>query len=660
MQGPIAHAWRRGGVAVMTGLLAVAGLALSAGPAAGFGTSTPQAGPPTISAGGYMTCGIRPSDSNAVCWGNNVSEGPNQSNPPAGVAFTAVSAGYNYGCGIKPDQTLACWGGNASLVGVSYTPPAGTFTHVVAGVNVACGLRTDATIACWGNDAFLQVSGAPAGTFTQLAMGSRYACAFDAGTITCWGDNTYGQKNTPVPPVGLTYTQITTGNFDTCAILSDGTVDCWGRNAFGQNTVPAGTFTKINAGFANVCGLRPDQTITCWGRNLEGENIVPPGTYTDVTVGTFHVCAMRTDNVPVCWGNNAGGRVRPVINMPTTNGTGNPPPPIVVGTPYSYQIATSFVAPAYAWSVVKGSLPPGITLTPGGLLSGTATGSGRYNFTVRASNGYAPTITRTFTTNGPVVFQQSTGTWSVQGGATVSWGTSGDIGVPGDYNGDSLTDFAVFRPSTGTWYVNSGPTVQWGTNGDIPVPADYNGDGVTDIAVFRPSTGIWYVLGGTTVEFGTSGDTPVPGDYDGDGDSDVAVFRPSTGVWYVLTGVAPTNNTAYSTPLALPGVLAWGTAGDIAVPGDYDHNGLTDVAVYRPSTGVWYIRGAIPDFNFGPNQTINWGAPGDIPVPSDYDGDNNTDVAVFRPSTGEWLVRNGLATIWGGGSDTPVPGYYFP
>ncbi|MCP4215382.1 MAG: hypothetical protein GY765_12040 [bacterium] len=60
-------------------------------------------------------------------------------------------------------------------------------------------------------------------------------------------------------------------------------------------------------------------------------------------------------------------------------------------------------------------------------------------------------------------------------------------------------DMAVFRPSTGRWCVLGQPSVAWGTSGDIPVPADYDGDGDADMVIFRPSTGLWAVLGGTSV-----------------------------------------------------------------------------------------------------------------------------------------------------------------
>jgi hypothetical protein len=79
---------------------------------------------------------------------------------------------------------------------------------------------------------------------------------------------------------------------------------------------------------------------------------------------------------------------------------------------------------------------------------------------------------------------------------------------------------------------------------------------------------------------------------------------------------------------------------------DFDGDGDTDRAVFRPSSGQWFVRGVA---------TVGWGTSGDIPVPGDYDGDGDTDIAVFRPSTGQWFVQ-GLPTVaWGVTGDIPLP-----
>jgi hypothetical protein len=117
---------------------------------------------------------------------------------------------------------------------------------------------------------------------------------------------------------------------------------------------------------------------------------------------------------------------------------------------------------------------------------------------------------------------------------------------------------------------------------------------------------------------------PVMGDYDGDGRDDIAVFRPSTGVWIIRR--SNTNDIIG---------YQFGVSTDKVVPADYDGDGKTDIAVYRPSEGRWYIA------NSGGNPAhsiYQFGAADDIPVPGDHDGDGRADIAVFRPSDGTWWI----------------------
>jgi hypothetical protein len=241
---------------------------------------------------------------------------------------------------------------------------------------------------------------------------------------------------------------------------------------------------------------------------------------------------------------------------------------------------------------------------------------------------------------------------------------------PSDFDLDSRSDISVVRPNgdgTGqlVWHIlnSSGGvgTQVFGSDTDTIVPGDYDGNLSTEIAVFRPDDNgaglgqqsAWYISKGSAqnfdrIEWGLNGDIPVPGDYDGDKKTDVAVFRPSDTTWYIR--------------LSSTGALRaqqWGQATDKPVVGDYDGDGKADVAVWRPTDGTWYILRSFTNSLAGPV----WGQAGDRPVQGDYDQDGKTDLAVFRAANATWYIQRSFDAVvyapqWGATTDTPVPADY--
>ena len=80
-----------------------------------------------------------------------------------------------------------------------------------------------------------------------VTAGLSHTCALNtAGSVLCWGDNTYGQlgngtrtlgTSNPYPRSvsGLTDAKaVAAGDTHTCALTTDGWVMCWGSNAYGQ------------------------------------------------------------------------------------------------------------------------------------------------------------------------------------------------------------------------------------------------------------------------------------------------------------------------------------------------------------------------------------------------------------------------------------------
>jgi hypothetical protein len=386
------------------------------------------------------------------------------------------------------------------------------------------------------------------------------------------------------------------------------------------------------------------QSVTAtWDPRPPSENVTSYGVCIGSSPGS---CNIQTASVP---GNQAAFRFVPAggvmhyVSIRAINASGAGPYSAPVGFSIpGFQPSNQATAVGSAVTLNLAIADPdgsSLTITHTGLpvglsinsatrqISGTPTAAGTYEVTLYVNDGLV-TVSRAFT-------------WVVVSGTAV---VAKIMRPAADFDGDRRADMWRYElfGAQGVWRVRASSAVTdssypWGGSGDIPVPADYDGDGRADLAVYRPSTGAWFILKSTTnyswngtgygyvaYQWGLSGDVPVPADYDGDRRPDLAVFRPSTGVWYILKS---TRNYLWQQEGGYT-AYQWGTVGDISVPGDYDGDGRADLAVFRPSTRVWYIKKST--VNYSGYMTYAWGTSGDIPVPADFDGDGRSDIAVWR------------------------------
>ena len=258
-----------------------------------FAQATAQA---QLSAGDFHACGIK-ADNTAACWGFNDNGQTDPTRSPQGVdadtSFLALSAGTAHTCGIKADGAAVCWGNNgsgrsdpASAAGIDANT---RFLSVGAGDAHACGIKTDSGAVCWGNNGSDRANPAS-------------AAGVDADTR---------------------FLALSAGDFHTCGIKADGAMVCWGFNG-NERANPASAagvdadtrFLAVAAGDAHACGIKADGRMVCWGDNRS--NRANPASAADantrflaVSAGTEHSCGIRADGGMACWGNNGSDRANP-------------------------------------------------------------------------------------------------------------------------------------------------------------------------------------------------------------------------------------------------------------------------------------------------------------------------------------------------------------
>jgi CSLREA domain-containing protein len=477
-----------------------------------------------------------------------------------------------------------------------------------------------------------------------------------------------------------------------------------GPSRNGSLTVSGRIFNVTQAGCSTItlsllpngtAGTAYNQTITASpsgsytfgvtaGSLPPGLSLAPSGalTGTPTTSGTYNFTVTAT-GAGSCTGNRA---YTLTIGCPTIVLAPTTLPNAQVNTSYSQTITATPASGSYIFGLTNGTLPTGLTLSAAGLLAGTPTQNGTFNFRITATGfgtcsgfrDYQIVVSgcATITVIPPSLSDGVVGksySQNVNASPTNNYTFMAVAGnLPNGLSLDSTTGKLTGKPKKAGTYTFTVIATAGACTGSraytirITGPTskavgDYDGDEKADFTVWRGMTSEWLIVksgdGQVRTELWGAAYDPyrdviAPGDYDGDSQSDLAVFRRSNGYWFIKSSSDGTVKNKH-----------WGLGTDVPVPGDYDGDGQTDIAVWRGAEGNWYIVRS----SDGAVETVWWGAGNapyfDVPVPADYDGDGLVDVAVFRQATGYWYIKQSsdgliVAKRWGLGTDLPVPSDY--
>jgi hypothetical protein len=193
----------------------------------------------------------------------------------------------------------------------------------------------------------------------QIAAGIRNVIALrDDGTVTVWGDNTYGQAD--VPTAVSNVVRVGAGANHCTALLADGRVMSWGiTNAdryldWGQSHAPTNITNAVSiavGGDHNLALLR-DGAIAGWGSDDYGQVWDPSHAHGAVAVAAGHTTsfALLTNGTVLSFGRLDKGRTPPV-------GLSNV---VAIGSRVFDQIALRADGSVVTWGVYGGSIQASI------------------------------------------------------------------------------------------------------------------------------------------------------------------------------------------------------------------------------------------------------------------------------------------------------------
>lgn len=225
------------------------------------------------------------------------------------------------------------------------------------------------------------IGGTP--SFSAAATSGHYP---DGMTLITSGRNILFRGSAETPG----YYRFTLNVTDRNGAYWDGTVNLHAL-LVGYSTLTSGTYTlpAVNASdtvdFVDVSDLEVGDVVTL--ARLNGGVVVDESGDLEVTNIAGNTVTLK--NLTGTPGNifpSGSGAAWPLTELP--NYTQN--------TPYSFQLPATGGSGSYSWGITTGTLPDGLDLSITGLISGTPTGTGSFNFTVALTDNACETADRSF------------------------------------------------------------------------------------------------------------------------------------------------------------------------------------------------------------------------------------------------------------------------
>ena len=161
-----------------------------------------------------------------------------------------------------------------------------------------------------------------------------------------------------------------------------------GTLSFTTTTLPNGQVSLAYTGvsLAVTGGVTPYTFSLASGSLPAGISLSSAGAFsgTPTTAGTSSFTVKVTDSESPAVSATSTPLTILVINALTITTTSLPSANI--GVAYSQQLAASGGVSPYTWSISTGSLPTGLTLSSGGLISGSPTAAGSSTFTIQVTD----------------------------------------------------------------------------------------------------------------------------------------------------------------------------------------------------------------------------------------------------------------------------------